>query len=217
VIRARPIDNRFGRIFETSRLRHNVDLSQLPDCDYLGFALPGPDDVANRLAEQRPGQRRRVRYRSVGRIGFVLADDAKALLVSVIANDRHGISELDRGIVGMVGDKLRSGAPGAPVAEIPSGVRECAAIARRLGRAILSARGLQRGVDQPQTIAGGKIWVVRNRPIRQILDEMIFVYNALLIVEIWGFPRVSQGYFYTREVRNRSARAAFPEGILRKA
>jgi hypothetical protein len=70
-MRTGPIDNRFDRIFETLRLRHKAVLSQLLDCDYLGFALPGPDDVANRLAEKRPGQRRSVRYRSVRRIGFI--------------------------------------------------------------------------------------------------------------------------------------------------
>jgi hypothetical protein len=54
-MRTGPIDNSFDRICETSRLRHNVDLSQLRDCDYLGFAPPGPDNVANRLGDQRLG------------------------------------------------------------------------------------------------------------------------------------------------------------------
>jgi hypothetical protein len=213
-MRTAPIDNSFDRILEALRLRHNAVLSQSLDCSYLGFALPGPDDIANRLAEKRPGERRSVRYRSARRIGFVLADDAKALLASVITNDRHGISELDRGIVGIAGDKLRSGAPGAPVAEIPSGARQCAAVARRLGLAVVPARGLERGVDQPQTAPGDKVWVVRKRPIRQIVDEMILVYKCSAHRRNMGIPK---DISTPARAWNRSARAAFPEGILRKA
>lgn len=41
-------------------------------CGYLGFAVPGPDHVADALAEKRPGQRRCMRDRSAGRVRFVL-------------------------------------------------------------------------------------------------------------------------------------------------
>ena len=91
-MRTGPIDNEFDRIFETWRLRHNAILWPSLDCSYLGFALPGPDNVANRLAEKRPGEWRNVRYCSARGIGFVLADDGKTLFASVIANGRSGKS-----------------------------------------------------------------------------------------------------------------------------
>jgi hypothetical protein len=139
-MRAWPIDNEFDRIFETWRPRHNAILWPSRDCSYLGFALPGPDNVANRLAEKRPGEWRDVRYRSARGIGFVLADDGKTLFASDIANDRHGTSELDRGIVGIDRDDLRTGAQRAPVGQLPPGARQCAAVTRCLRRAVVPAR-----------------------------------------------------------------------------
>jgi hypothetical protein len=142
------------------KLRQNAILWPSLDGSYFGFALPGPDNVANRLAEKRPGEWRDVRYRSARGISFVLADDGKTLFASVIANDRHGTSELDRRIVGIDRDDLRTGAPRAPVAQLPPGARECAAVTRCLRLAVVPARGLQRGFDQPQTVLGDKVWVV---------------------------------------------------------
>jgi hypothetical protein len=48
---------------------------------------------------------------------------------------------------------------------------------------------LERGVDQPQTVLGDKVWVVRNRPIGQILDEMIFVYKCSAHRRNMGIPK----------------------------
>jgi hypothetical protein len=194
-MRTAPIDDGFEHIFETWRLRHNAILWPSLDCSYLCFALPGPDNVANRFAEQRPGEWRGMRYRSARGIGFVLTDNGKALFASIIATDRDGTSELDRSTVGIARDDLRTGAPRAPVAQFPPGARQRAAVIRCLRLAVVPPRGLQRRFDQPQTVLSDKVWVVRSRPIRQIVDEMVLVYECSAHPQNMG---VTKGIIHTR-------------------
>jgi hypothetical protein len=119
----------------------------LSDCSYLGFALPGADDVPDSLAEKRPCERRDVRYRSDSRIGLVLSDNRKALLASVIPNDRHRTAELDASDAGIGRKQLRARAPGAPVAKIAPDAGQGSAVARSLRQAMAPARIIQRRFD----------------------------------------------------------------------
>lgn len=148
------------------------------DCRYLGLVAPGPDDISDGLPEKCAGERRRVRDRSVRGIGLVLSDDAKGLLPSIIANDRHGTSELNIGNIGIGGDELRAGASGIPVTKIARGLRQRIAVARRLGFAMAPPCHLQRRLDQFQSTLGDIIRMLGKGAIRQVLDEMVFVYKG---------------------------------------
>ena len=52
--------------------------------------------AAQQPAEQRAGNRRDVRDRSLGRIGFIFADDPKRLLPPVVPKKSNRASELHR-------------------------------------------------------------------------------------------------------------------------
>jgi hypothetical protein len=159
------------------------------NCGYLGFVAPGPDNIPDGLPEKRPCERRSVRYRSLRRISFVLSDNAKGLLASVIPNDRHGASELDSRNIGIAGNKLRAGAPGIPVAQIAPGLRERLAVARRLRFAMAPPCRVQRRFDQFQAARRDVVRMLGNGSIRQIFDETIFVYKGSAHARNMGIRR----------------------------
>jgi hypothetical protein len=204
-MRTRPIDIRLDRILETSRPRHNAVLSRSLDCNYLGFALPGSDNVANVLPSSALAS-----GEACDTVPFAGSASSSPTMPKLCSrpSSRTIVTVFPNWTAALSGSMETSC---AVARRAPSGACECAAVARRLGRAVVPARGLQRGVDQHQTVAGDKIWVLRNRPIRQILDEMIFVYKCSAHRRNMG---ISQGGFYTRAAWNRSARAAFPKRIL---
>jgi hypothetical protein len=72
---------------------------------------------------------------------------------------------------------LRVSATGAPIAKISSRPRQRLAVAGRLGFAVLSARGLQRRLDQPQPMLGNQIGMLGDSPIRHLFDEPILIYE----------------------------------------
>src|ERR1700688_2700164 len=138
----------------------------LTDRGDLGLVLACRDDIPDRLPQQRARQRRDVRYRALRRIGLVLADDRKSLLAPVVANDRHGASELD------------GGAPGAPVTQVTPGLRQGLPVTRSLGFAMAAVCVVQRGHDQLQPVARDMVRMLRYGPIRQVLDVMVFVHKG---------------------------------------
>jgi hypothetical protein len=73
---------------------------------------------------------------------------------------------------------------------------------------------LQRGFDKPQTVFGDKVWVLRSRPIRQILDKMIFVYKCSAHPRNMG---VTKAIIHTRAGLEPFSGPAFPKGYSKKA
>lgn len=160
----------------------------LPNCGYLGFVATGPDHIPDSPPQKRPRERRGVRYRSGRGIGFILSDDPKGLLASVMANDRHSASELDRGNIGIRDDELCAGAPRIPVTKIARGIGERLAVARRLRFAMAASCRDQRRFDQFEAARRDVVRMLRNSSIRQIVDETIFVYKGSAHAPKDGYP-----------------------------
>jgi hypothetical protein len=162
----------------------------LPNCGYLGFVATGPYDIPDSPPEKCPRERRGVRYRSGRGIGFILSDDPKGLLASVMANDRHSASELDRGNIGIGDDELCAGAPRIPVTKIARGNRERLAVAARLRFAMATPCRVPRRFDQFEAARRNVVRMLRNSSIRQIVDETIFVYKGSAHARNMGIRRV---------------------------
>jgi hypothetical protein len=161
----------------------------LPNCGYLGFVAPGPYDIPDSPPEKCPRERRGVRYRSGRGIGFILSDNPKGLLASVMANDRHSASELDRGNIGIRNNELCARAPRIPVTKIARGIRERLAVARRLRFAMAPPCRVQRRFDQFETARRDVVRMLGNGSIRQIVDETIFVYKGSAHARNMGIRR----------------------------
>jgi hypothetical protein len=88
------------------------------DPDDLGPAGAGLNDIAHAFTEHRSRQRRDLRDRALGWIGFILTNDPERLLPAIVAYDSHRRAEPHLGVVGRGRYDARRRAPGRPVAKV---------------------------------------------------------------------------------------------------
>ena len=87
----------------------------------LRFHVPNLDDVTSLFTEQSTRKRRNVGEGTLGRVGFVLANDAKCLRGSALARNGHHRAETYLGRTIRRGNDFSARAPSCPIAKVARG------------------------------------------------------------------------------------------------
>jgi hypothetical protein len=144
----------------------------------FGVFSSGANGVADRFSDQSPRQRRDVRDGPFGGIRLILADKPEGLLAPVIPYDGDGIPELNGTGARCGGNDLGAGAACAPIPQVSSGARQRRTVTRSLRFAIGAARGVERQINQRQSLFGHVIGVPGDGPIRHIVNESVLIYEC---------------------------------------
>src|SRR5690242_9522337 len=111
-----------------------------------------------------------MRDRASGGVGFILPDNPERLFPPVVAFDRDQRAEADLGNSNGGRDDPGGRPSSGPIAEVSPGGGERLAITRRPGLGIGFAGRRQRSLYLRQTSLGDIVAVLRDRPLRQILE-----------------------------------------------
>lgn len=148
------------------------------DRDDLGFAVPGRHCVAYLFPEQCARQRRSMRQRSLRGIGLVFTDNAKRLFTAIIADDRNRAAKPDLRRIGDVRYDASRRTPGTPITQLAGRLSHRGAIIRRLRDAMRSLRCRNRRFNLRKTFRGHIVRMLGDRPVRQILNRVGFLYEG---------------------------------------
>src|ERR1700686_691599 len=132
----------------------------LLDIQNFGFAVACLYRVADAFVDERARPRRNTRNGSLVWIGLVFSDDPEGLFSTVVAYDRHCAPELDSTGFRCCAHDVRTGATGAPIAQLASRFGQRFPISDSLGLTVLTSRSFQCRLDQFQPPLCDQVGVV---------------------------------------------------------
>src|SRR5262245_20764791 len=115
--------------------------------------------------------------RPARRVGLVLADDPEGLTAAVVAPDGHRRAEMHLAAVAGRSDELCARPPRGPVAPVARRARQRGAVVRRLGSGVLLLKTRDLGLDEGEPLGGNEVRMRRNRPLRQLFDGVLQLYD----------------------------------------